>query len=94
MRTTKFALIVALLAMPVAAQTQEEEAIATLYRSSVIIENARLHIATFDADIKSGGPGGSRFAYNWGNCMTAADLFQKQDGVKTRFWCEKGRYRK
>lgn len=88
------ALIVLLFATPAAGQTQDEKSIATLYRSSVVIENARIHIATFDADINSDGPSGNRFAYNWANCMIAADLFQNQDGVKTRFWCEKGRYRK
>ena len=73
------------------AQTKDENIVATLYRSSVAIENARILIATFNADKASGGDG---FAYNWGNCLIAADLFQNQDGVKTRFWCEKGQYRK
>ena len=60
---------------------------ATLYRSSVVIENARIHIATFDvAD--------NRFATNWDNCQIAAELFQQQPGVTVRYWCEKGRYRK
>jgi hypothetical protein len=46
----------------------------TLYRNSVVIENARLHVATFDtAD-------GER--YN----------SEQQPGVKTQFWCEKGRF--
>ncbi len=58
----------------------------TLYRSSVVIEDIRIHVATFDA--KDGE------AYNHENCQVAQELFQKQDEVKTKFWCEKGRYRK
>lgn len=59
---------------------------------SVVDENARYHIATFDADTK-GGPKSTVFEYNWGNCMIAAELFQNQPGVRVRYWCEKGRYR-
>ena len=58
----------------------------TLYRNSVSDETMRLHVATFDA--KDGEK------YNQGNCDIAKDLFQKQDGVKTKFWCEKGLFRK
>jgi hypothetical protein len=58
----------------------------TLYRNSVLDEFARYHIATFDS--KDGEK------YNQGNCDIAKDLFQKQDGVKTKFWCEKGAFRK
>ncbi|SDV49843.1 hypothetical protein SAMN05216551_109185 [Chitinasiproducens palmae] len=57
----------------------------TLYRSSRVLENARLHVATFDAKDPTG-------EYNRSNCEIAADLFQHQDGVKTRFWCEKGSF--
>jgi hypothetical protein len=69
-----------------AAAFASDDSVATLYRSSVAIENARLHIATFDT--------ADGFAYNWGNCQIAAELFQQQTGVKVRYWCEKGRYRK
>ena len=58
----------------------------TLYRSSVLDGINRIHIATFDAVDGED--------YNEGNCRLAAELFQQQPGVKTRFWCEKGRYRK
>ena len=58
----------------------------TLYRNSVSDETMRLNVATFDA--KDGEK------YNQGNCDIAKDLFQKQDGVKTKFWCEKGVFRK
>ena len=57
-----------------------------LYRNSVTDANMRLHVATFDS---TGGE-----AYNQGNCDQAVQLFQAQPGVKTKFWCEKGRYRK
>jgi len=58
----------------------------TLYRNSVLDETMRLHVATFDS--KDGEK------YNQGNCDIAKDLFQKQDGVKTKFWCEKGAFKK
>lgn len=59
----------------------------TLYRSSAILENARLHVATFDA-----AEDHSDSQYNRSNCEQAADLFQHQPGVRTRFWCESGRF--
>ena len=58
----------------------------TLYRSSLVEGVSRLHVATFDA--KDGD------SYNSGNCDLAASLFQQQDGVTVRFWCEKGGYKK
>lgn len=79
--------LVLLFALPLVgpALAASDSVVATLYRSSVVIENARLHVATFDAD--------APFDYNWENCQLAADLFAAQPGVKVRFWCEKGRYR-
>jgi hypothetical protein len=56
----------------------------TLYRNSVLDAKMRLHVATFDA--ADGG------AYNRENCDQALDLFQAQAGVKTKFWCEPGRF--
>ena len=58
------------------------DSISTLYRNSVLDENARYHIATFNTNQGD--------AYNWENCQLAAKLFQSQQGVTTRFWCEKG----
>ena len=58
----------------------------TLYRNSVTDENMRIHVASFNS---SDGEN-----YNQGNCKVAQELFQKQDGVKTKFWCEKGAFRK
>jgi hypothetical protein len=58
----------------------------TLYRNSVTDENMRVHVASFNA---SDGE-----AYNKGNCEQAQQLFQAQPGVKTKFWCEKGAFKK
>ena len=58
----------------------------TLYRNSITDENMRIHVATFDATDGE--------AYNRGNCEQAQLLFQAQTGVKTKFWCEKGRFKK
>ena len=66
-------------------QASPDSPVFTLYRSSVLNSAARIHVATFDA-----ADGGT---YNHENCNAAADLFQHQEGVRTRFWCEGGRYR-
>ena len=58
----------------------------TLYRNSVSDPNMRIHVASFDANEKE--------EYNRENCDVAQKLFLAQPGVKTKFWCEKGRYRK
>ncbi|CAN1520802.1 hypothetical protein MCEKH45_01098 [Methylophilaceae bacterium] len=58
----------------------------TLYRNSVTDPLMRLHVATFDANDGAG--------YNQGNCQIAQELFQNQEGVTTKFWCEKGRFKK
>jgi hypothetical protein len=63
-----------------------DDRIFTLYRNSVTDANMRTHVATFDASEKE--------EYNRENCDTAAKLFGAQPGVKTKFWCEKGRFRK
>ena len=64
----------------------QERNVSTLYRNSVFDSEARIHMATFDAD-----DGGS---YNSANCQIAAQLFQGQLGVTVRYWCEPGRYRR
>lgn len=58
----------------------------TLYRSSVLDAAMRIHVATFDAEISDD--------YNSENCEVAKSLFQDQDGVSVRYWCEKGRYKR
>jgi hypothetical protein len=46
----------------------------------------RVHVATFDS--KDGDK------YNRENCDQAQQLFQAQPAVKTKFWCEKGQFKK
>ena len=58
----------------------------TLYRNSIADEFERIHVASFNA--KEGEK------YNQENCDIAKDLFQKQEGVLTKFWCEKGVFNK
>lgn len=58
----------------------------TLYRNSVLDGNARYHVASFNT--RDGDK------YNSENCNLAAQLFQRQPGVTTRFWCEKGSFKK
>ena len=65
---------------------QSESDIYTLYRSSVTKEGMRIHVGTFDS---SNGE-----SYNRENCEISQELFQKQEGVKVKYWCEKGRYKK
>jgi len=69
-----------------------ENNIYTLYRSSPLDANMRIHIATFDSSVKSYG--GTQEDYNQNNCDIARDLFQNQPGVLSRFWCEKGKFKK
>jgi len=78
------ALVVALSAC--SGGSSSDSSIFVLYRNSVTDENMRIHLATFDA--------ADGEAYNRGNCDQAKELFQRQPGVKTKFWCEKGRFRK
>ena len=49
-------------------------------------EFARIHVASFNAEQIN--------PYNQSNCDIAKDLFQKQEGIKTKFWCEKGVFKK
>lgn len=58
----------------------------TLYRNSILDENMRIHVASFDAI------DGDR--YNKENCDQAQELFQNQPTVKNKFWCEKGKFKK
>jgi hypothetical protein len=87
MRVAMFCLIAALVITGIATAPARAQApgIFTLYRSSLVTPAMRVHIATFDST--NGGE------YNQENCESARQLFQAQPGVKTRFWCEGGRYR-
>ena len=60
-------------------------AVFTLYRNSNVNGALRMHVATFDA--------ADGRAYNHANCSQAADALGGQPGVKTRFWCEPGRFK-
>jgi hypothetical protein len=90
-RVLAVTLIAAIIGLASCSQFPATESAFTLYRNSLLgnpslNRSSRIHIATFDAD--------DGRDYNQGNCETARQLFQSQDGVKTRFWCEMGRYRK
>lgn len=56
----------------------------TLYRSGIKDPTHRVHLASFDSEKGE--------AYNAKNCELARQLFQSQQGVTTKFWCERGRY--
>lgn len=63
-----------------------EKSIYTLYRSSSVMDAARIHVATFDA--------GEDMKYNFENCQIATELFRGQPGVSVRYWCEQGRFKR
>jgi hypothetical protein len=86
----------AVLAASCSAQSPDSNAY-TLYRTGAValgvggdvqrdLEAMRIHVASFDANLEE--------AYNRDNCRIAAELFGRQEGVTSRYWCEKGRYRK
>ncbi len=85
MRWVALFLSVVALTCPSMAQegtTAGDEDSYTLYRNSVLAPLVRIHIATFDSI--------NGRDYNAENCNLAADLFQRQKDVQTRFWCEPG----
>lgn len=57
----------------------------TLYRNSFFDPKSRIHVATFDAQEKG--------TYNQENCFDAVKLYMNQEGIKTKFWCEKGGFK-
>jgi hypothetical protein len=63
-----------------------EDQVYTLYRNSYVGANMRIHVATFDAAESE--------QYNEQNCNIAQELFQRQEGVVVKYWCEKGFYKK
>jgi len=80
---------VAMLALTSASWAAEQErGVYTLYRSSTVVQDARIHIATFDAGQKTPE---ATSRYNLENCQVAASLFCEQAGVKVVYWCEPGR---
>lgn len=85
MRRNKFNLFILLPSLFLFGCTERDN-VYTLYRNSVFDENARVHVSTFDADESA--------EYNQINCKTAQELFGSQKGIKTRFFCEKGSFKK
>jgi len=69
-----------------ASVTTNKTDIYTLYRSSTVIEEARIHVATFDVI-------DDQFGYNKENCSLAAKLFKRQPDTEVSFWCESGRFK-
>ncbi|MEP6622692.1 MAG: hypothetical protein ABJE47_25445 [bacterium] len=57
----------------------------TLYRNGVANDSLRIHVATFDAKESAD--------YNHENCEQARELFQVQPATRSRYWCEKGRFK-
>lgn len=58
----------------------------TLYRDSAVDPTQRVHVATFDA--------ADGDAYNHDNCEAARAVFQAHPDIRTKFWCEKGHFKK
>jgi len=58
----------------------------TLYRNSALDSSMRIHVATFDS-----ADGNN---YNSENCSIAQELFQNQNGVTVKYWCEKGSFKR
>jgi len=60
----------------------------TLYRSSPVAIDLRIHVATFDSKDDSDD-------YNLRICNMAQELFQNYTlaGKNSKYWCEKGRYK-
>ena len=57
----------------------------TLYRNGMVNDSLRIHVATFDA---KDGP-----ESNHDTCEQARELFQVQPSTRSRYWCEKGRFK-
>lgn len=72
-------------------QASDSRFIWTLYRNSVTDPTMRIHIATFDSIDDQGTVSENGLTYNGANCDLARGLFQSQDGVKVKFWCEQGK---
>ena len=87
--TRKSIAVLAVLFALIPSACQRSGGVHTLYRDSATgredDKTMRVHVATFDST--------NGEAYNLENCQVAQGLFQKQPGVRVRFWCEKGAYR-
>lgn len=64
----------------------------TLYRSSPIAPDIRVHVATFDAHSFDDPSGNKR--YNFDICSDAQVNFNERNrDAQVRLWCEEGRFR-
>ena len=86
LRKMKRFLVLGSVSLLIIACTQSEDEVYTLYRNSIVNPSMRIHVATFNAVDGE--------AYNNENCSLAVHLFQAQPEIATKFWCEKGNYRK
>ena len=77
--------VATLSALLLAALACSDENAFTLYRNGEATDTLRVHVATFDAKENA--------EYNRDNCEQARELFQLHPAARSRFWCEKGRFR-
>lgn len=84
--------MIMLAAVAVLSGCSDRDDVYTLYRTSSVQPDYRMHMATFD--VKGGG------SSNGENCRIAAELFTRNmfalNGGRnpgTRFWCETGHFR-
>lgn len=70
-----------------------EDKVFTLYHNLEEYETVRIHVATFDANRE---PTEVSESFNRSYCEQAQGFFQNElrPGTKTKFWCEKGRFKK
>jgi len=68
----------------------------TLYRGNTMTGNLRIHLATFDSAASLPDYEKNQMSFNYLNCVRAANLFQSQQPASagTRYWCERGSYKK
>ena len=98
--------LLAVMAVAFLAACSAETTEYTLYRTGIEIstkthdDTLRIHVATFDATHLDAAQNAK---YNLANCKFAHDLFTSSQphyhgsifgGIKIRYWCEKGRFRK
>ena len=72
----------------------KNKTIYTLYRNSPVDKNMRIHVATFDS--KEVTYQGTNEEYNSHGCNLMASLLNSKSKMKgfSKFWCEKGKFKK
>ncbi len=78
-------------AAAVPAAASGTETVYSLYRSSFIARDKRVHVATFDAQHASAIAAAST---NSDNCNRVARALNEQPGSGSKHWCERGRHRR